>query len=120
MKKYSTKELNRIITSLERYCKVFHSRLKSNSYHAFTQDVEFVKKHLDLLLKNEFLIQLNISQRLIVLSLIYRVYKEVTQTSLFNVIDYFQKILGCVKEYLLQNDTSSLSIDEIQKLKLCV
>ncbi len=120
MKNYNVKEINIILTALERYCKVFHTRLSSKSYHTFSNDLEFVKTHLDSFLSSEFLNQLNVSQRLIVFSLIYRVYIKTKETSLFQEIDYFKTLLDSVRTYVLEFDRTSLNNDEIEKLQLCV
>lgn len=120
MKKYSSEGISRIITSLERFCKVFHVRLNSNSYHTFSNEVAMVKNELDSILSNDFLKQLNISQRLITFSLIYRVYKKLNETSLYHEITYFKSLLDNIRNYILEFDNTSLTDDEIEKLKLCV
>lgn len=120
MKNYTPSQISRIITSLERFCKVFHVRLDSNSYHTFSNEVTMVKNTLDSILSNDFLKQLNVSQRLIAFSLIYKVYKNLNETSLYPEITYFKSLLDSLRNYILEFDKSDLSNDEIEKLKLCV
>lgn len=117
IKQFTPEQLNRILLCVSRFCKVFHVRLNDNDHFAVNQDFESVKYEFEKIKIEEFISQLSIGQRLILLASFKSVEDAFRKAYLMQQAIYFKELLNLYADYILQHDRQQLTSDEILKLE---